>query len=191
MSASAAAPARATPADALEAARRTFLAGARLDMGRLAAELGISRATLYRWTGHREQLLGEAILSLTRDQFERASAETRDLRGVERIMAHFRLNMGRVVRDAALRRFLQSETETALRILTSRAGVVQPGMVRMLAGLLEEERERGAFEPRVEVPVLAYAIVRVTEGFIYNDAIAAIEPEVDTAARVVRLMLEP
>jgi AcrR family transcriptional regulator len=180
---------RATPSDALETARVTFLSGKRLDMGRLAAELGISRATLYRWTGHREQLLGDVILSLAEDLFARGLEETRHLRGVERIMAHFHLNTGRIVRDPALRKFLKNETETALRILTSRGGVVQPGMTRLIAGLFEEEQERGTFEPRIEIPVLAYAIVRVTEGFIYNDAIADIQPEVETAARVVGLML--
>jgi hypothetical protein len=42
----AAAP-RPTPLDALGLARRRWLAGERLDMGALAKELGVSRATLY------------------------------------------------------------------------------------------------------------------------------------------------
>ena len=182
---------RATPNDALEAARRTFLSGNRLDMGRLAAELGISRATLYRWTGPREQLLGDAIVSLSEVMFGRAMEETSDLRGVERILAHFRRFVGWIVHDKALGTFIRNETEAAIRILTSRGGVVQPRMVGLLQGLLEEEREKGAFSPRVEIPLLAYAMVRVTEGFIYHDEIAAVAPEVDAAARVVELMLEP
>jgi AcrR family transcriptional regulator len=160
-------------------------------MGRLAAELGISRATLYRWTGSREQLLGDALLSLSELMFERATKETSELRGVERIMAHFRLFVGWIVRDQALGTFIRNETEAAIRVLTSRGGVVQPGMVRLLARLLEEEREKGGFTPRVEIPLLAYAMVRVTEGLIYNDEIAAVAPEVDAAARVVQLMLVP
>jgi hypothetical protein len=40
---------------------------------------------------------------------------------------------------------------------------------------------------RVVAPVLR---VRVTEGFIYNDAIVAIEPEVERAASIVALLLD-
>src|SRR5438445_11343321 len=47
---------RATPAAAFRAARRMFLQGRRLDMQAVGAERGVSRATLYHWTGHRVQL---------------------------------------------------------------------------------------------------------------------------------------
>ena len=52
-----------TPLDALELARRHWLAGERIDMGALARELGVSRATLYSWVGSKERLLGEVIWS--------------------------------------------------------------------------------------------------------------------------------
>jgi AcrR family transcriptional regulator len=182
--------ARATPADVFELAHTTWLSGQRVDMAALAAQLKISRATLYRWTGHRDRLLGEIILASAEDLFERAEREVAHLAGSERILAKFRLNTGRMVRSPALRSFLQNETHAALRILTSRGGVVQPGIARLIAADLRAEEEKGTLRPRLEVDVLAYAIVRVTEGFIYNDAIAAIEPEVETAARVVEVMLE-
>ena len=51
------------PLDALREGRRRFLAGQRVDMSELATALGISRATLYRWVGDREQLLGEILWS--------------------------------------------------------------------------------------------------------------------------------
>jgi AcrR family transcriptional regulator len=181
---------RATPADAFELAYATWLSGRRIDMGALAAELKISRATLYRWTGHRDRLLGEVILASAEELFERAEREVAHLAGAERVLAKFRLNTGRMVRSPALRGFLRNETHAALRILTSRGGVVQPGIARLIAADLRAEQEKGTLRPRLEVDVLAYAIVRVTEGFIYNDAIAAIEPEVETAARVVEVMLE-
>ena len=67
---------------------------------------------------------------------------------------------------------------------------MQPRTVARLAELYREEQEAGAFKPRVDVLSLAYAVVRVTEGFIYNDAIVAIEPEVERAASIVALLLE-
>src|SRR5437667_138280 len=44
--------------------------------------------------------------------------------------------------------------------------------------------------PRVDPDVLAYAIVRIGEAFLYNDAIIALEPNVEQACAVVRLLLD-
>src|SRR5258708_4502287 len=50
---------RPTPPAVFERAREVVRSGARLDMGALAADVGISRPTLYRWTGDRERLLAD------------------------------------------------------------------------------------------------------------------------------------
>ncbi len=62
--------------------------------------------------------------------------------------------------------------------------------VARLAELYREEEQAGAFHPRVAPDLLAYAVVRLTEGFIYNDALGTVEPAVDRAAQVVALMLD-
>ncbi len=51
-------PAAATREQVLELARSTFLRGLRVDVQALAAELGLSRATIYHWFGSRDGLLG-------------------------------------------------------------------------------------------------------------------------------------
>jgi AcrR family transcriptional regulator len=178
-----------TPAAAFHAARRMFLQGRRLDMQALAAELQVSRATLYRWTGHREQLLADVLWSLSDDIFERARADHPEHSGTGRLLAIFRQHAGELVRARPLHVFLQQETHAALRILTSRDGGVQARTVWKLAQLYQEEQRAGGFEPRADVASLAYAVVRVTEGFIYNDAIVAIEPQVERAAAIVALLL--
>ena len=180
----------ATPAGAFLAARRTYLQGRRVDMGVLASELGISRATLYRWTGHREQLLADVLWSLSDEIFEQAKADNREHRGVERLLAIFRQHVGALIAAEPLRVFLQQETHAALRILTSPDGGVQSRTVWKLAELYREEQAAGAFQPRIEPAALAYAVVRVTEGFIYNDAITTIEPELERAERIVAALLE-
>src|SRR4029079_9873954 len=63
-----------TPLDVLRAARRRFLDGQRLDMAELATDLGIARATLYRWVGDREHLLGEILWSLAEQGLAQARA---------------------------------------------------------------------------------------------------------------------
>lgn len=181
---------RATPAAAFRAARRMYLRGERLDMQRLAGGLGISRATLYRWTGQRDQLLSDILWSLSDDLFEQAKLDHPRHTGADRLLAIFRQHVGALVEAEPLQVFLKQETQAALRILTSRHGGVQPRTVARLAELYREEAELGPFRPKAEVTSLAYAVVRVTEGFIYNDAILAVEPQVERAAGIVALLLE-
>jgi hypothetical protein len=58
-----------------------------------------------------------------------------------------------------------------------------------LADLYREEQRAENFHPRADPDTPAYAVVRITEGFIYNDAILAVEPAVDEAAAIVALLL--
>jgi AcrR family transcriptional regulator len=186
----------ATPAAAFMAARRMYLKGQRVDMLALAAELGVSRTTLYRWTGHRERLLADILWSLSDEVFEHAKADHLEHTGVERLLAIFRQHVGVLVEAQPLHTFLRQETHAALRILTSRESGVQSRTVEKLAELYREEQESGAFTPRASVGTLAYAVVRVTEGFIYSDAIVGgaevitVEPEIERAAEIVALLLE-
>jgi AcrR family transcriptional regulator len=182
---------RATPAAAFRAARRMYLKGQRLDMQALATELGVSRATLYRWTGDREQLLSDVLWSLSDDLFEQAKADNPDHAGTQRLLAIYRQHLGALVEAEPLHTFLRQETHAALRILTSHEGGVQPRTVATLAELYREEQRARTFKPKADVTDLAYAVVRLTEAFIYNDAIVAIQPaEVERAAGVVALLLE-
>ena len=182
-------PVAASPAGAFLAARRHYLAGERIDMRALAGELGVSRPTLYRWTGPREQLIGNVLFSLSDEVFEQARRETSDLRGPERLLAVFRRHTEAVVRSRPLQIFFKRETETALRILTSRHGLVNPRTVARVADFYREEQAAGSFHPDADVDTLAFAVVCLTERFIYNDAIAEVAPEVDRAAAVVALLL--
>ena len=59
---------RPRPDDAVDLASATFLEGSRVDMQTLAARLGISPATLYRWFGSRAGLL-EAVFERIAEEF--------------------------------------------------------------------------------------------------------------------------
>lgn len=180
---------QATPAGAFRAARRTFLRGERLDMRALAAQLSISRATLYRWCGDRERLLSDVLWSLSHQLFEQAKADHSRKRGAERVLAIFRQHVSGIVGAGPLQAFLHQETHAALRLLTSETGSVQPRTVRDLAELLRDEQRAGALELRADPNTLAYAIVRMTEGFIYHDTVVGTEPDVERAASMVALLL--
>src|SRR5437773_2861032 len=152
-------PAAASHDEVLDAAMYRYLRGLRVDVQALAAELGVGRTTIYRWFGSREQLLGEVVAQAAEDVLATIRASTRG-RGAERLVEIFdRFN--RALADApALRTFLDQERDTALRIITSSAGVVTPRMVERIAEVIDAEVDAGRYEPPVETETLAFAIVR-------------------------------
>jgi len=182
-------PRAATPADAFRAAVRAFIRGPRLDMGRLADELSISKATLYRWTGPRDQLLADLLTYLSQNTFKDALARTEQLEGAERFLAAMRLYVEQLASFAPLRHFIQTETPLALRLLTQRGSLPQSDALQMITELLTFEHNVHGMPLRAPADTLAYAITRMTEGFIYNDPVAGIEPDVDAAIHITGLLL--
>jgi AcrR family transcriptional regulator len=177
------------PLDAFAAARRRFMAGERLDMQALAAELGVNRATLYRWVGGKELLLGEVIGELSRRTLADARAEAPGS-GPEHVAATVELVLERIHRFEPMRKFLERDPEYALRILTSKQSTVQQASVQALRAMLEEEVAAGALDPpSVELEDLAYVIIRIGESFLYSDVITGSEPDVAKAGRMIRLLL--
>jgi hypothetical protein len=77
---------RPTATDAIRLARRRWLAGERVDMSAMAAELDVNRVTLYRWIGSRETLLVDIVWDLAERTLADVSAQTRG-RGPERVVA--------------------------------------------------------------------------------------------------------
>ena len=49
--------------------------------------------------------------------------------------------------------------------------------------------ERGAFRPELDTGTLAYAIMRIGEGFLYADVIADRPPDTRRAVTVIRALL--
>ena len=158
-------------------------------MQALANELGVARTTLYRWSGGRERLLTDVIWSLAEDLIADIWQASADMKGVDRLLNVCRQFVIPTVRFPALQAFLRNETHAALRLLTTRGGY-QTRLVGAVERMVREEQERGTFTPRADPGTLAYAIVRVIEGFTYNDGIAAIDPQIDEAMEIVRLLLE-
>lgn len=177
------------PEDAYAAATRVYLAGERLDMRELAGELGVSRNTLYRWTGGRELLLADVIWALSARTIADIWAATSRRRGTSRLLEALRRYVETITASAALNAFLRNETHAALRLLTTR-GPFQDRLVAEVRRLVEEEVARGHYTPRGDVGLLSYAVVRLIEGFVYNDTIVEREVSVDDAVGVIRLLLE-
>jgi AcrR family transcriptional regulator len=181
-------PAAASREDVLGAAMHRYLRGQRIDVQAIAAELGLGRATVYRWFGSREGLIGE-VLARAADPLLDAAREGASGRGGEALLDTFdRFN--RSLADApALLRFVEQERDAAVRIITAGEGDVQPHIVARVRDVIEEEVRKGAYEPPVEPATLAYAIVRLAEAFLFNDAAAGMRGDVDRLREVEAALL--
>jgi AcrR family transcriptional regulator len=171
-------PAAASREDALEAATARFLACERVDIQALARELGLARATMHRWFGTREVLLGEMLAQLGE---RRLLANRRAVggRGAGALLACFDRFNRELASTPGLGALIAQEQERALRIMTSGGGIVQPRMVAAIERLIDDEVAAGEFVPKVPPGTLAYAIVRLAESFLYNDALFGIRGDTE------------
>jgi len=180
-------PGGATREQVLDAATRWFLEGRRLDVAGLAAETGVSRPTVHRWFGTREDLSGIVVARLTERTVRGARRRAPRKQAVE-----FVVHVAELMADSeALRTFLEQEGESALRTLTKSDGHVQPHSVALMREILEAEVEERRYVPPADPAVLAYAIVRLVEAFLYNDAVAGIRRDIDGLRAVLHALLRP
>ncbi|MGH8081551.1 MAG: QsdR family transcriptional regulator [Lysobacter sp.] len=179
---------KTTPLDLFRAARRGWIAGERLDIGALANELNIGRATAFRWVGSREQLLGEVIWSLCEPLLEQAGAATSG-RGPRRVAAICEYAVRSMLVYPPLRRFIEHDAEFALRLLTSKQGPVQERVIGKMRELLQHQADQGALVLSLNVDTLAYLIVRLCESFIYADVISGQRADSAEAGLAVELLL--
>jgi AcrR family transcriptional regulator len=178
----------ATRVDLLALARKRFMEGERLSVEDLAEELGISRATAYRWAGNAEDLAGEVIASLSEDTLHRALKEAKG-KGADRIVDAMARGMRIIAGSSAYRAFLERDPQKALRIVASKEGPAQARTIALHQQLLEEEVAAGHLDLPVDTHTMAYALVRVVESFLYADAIAGEKPELGKAVEILKLML--
>ncbi|MGY2130102.1 QsdR family transcriptional regulator [Blastococcus sp. SYSU DS0617] len=175
----------------VRAAAGMLLHGRRLDTGTLAAELGISRATLFRRAGNRDAILGNALAhlgarTLIRIQREHdarpAGAEPAGRLRCLAVSEDFRFALGTA---PALQRLLDEEPAMAIRVLTDPQGLVHPRMVEAYTSLFQRDVEERELVPQVPVPLLALAVVRLGESFLYSDVLAARAPDLKAATTVI------
>jgi AcrR family transcriptional regulator len=179
---------RVTPLDAFKLARRKWLAGERVDVGKLAAELGVGRATVFRWVGTRENLYGEICSAMFAKELERAQEAARGS-GLENLLDTIDRLLRSLAAAAPLRRFVAEDPEFAMRVLTSRASPVQYRCTQAIRERIDELVDAGALQPALPPDELAYIVVRITESFLYRDVITGAEADIEAAIRAIRILL--
>jgi AcrR family transcriptional regulator len=181
-------PPAASRDDVLVAGLHRYLRGERVDVQAIASELGVGRATIYRWFGSREKLLGEVITRATEPVLANARSGLQGKGGPGLLDTFDRFN--RALADApALRAFVEQERDASLRIIASGAGIVQPRIVELITAQIAEEAEAGTYEPPVEPSVLGFAIVKLAQAFLFNDAVVGIRGDVDRLREVEAALL--
>jgi AcrR family transcriptional regulator len=174
--------------DLLAAARRRFFRGEKLELAALAEELGISRATAYRWAGNADQLVGEVIADLAEQTFHMTWSEAKG-KGAAKIIASMTRGMRYIIGSEPYRRFLERDPASGLRIAASKDGPSQGRMIALHQQILEEEIAKGNLTLTVDTHTMAYALVRIAETFIYADLIAGEKPDIDKAREILKLLL--
>jgi AcrR family transcriptional regulator len=181
-------PARPTALDALREARRMFQSGHRVDMQALARELGVDRATLYRWVGSREQLLAEVLWSLMSRTVQRlrepaAGGQRPPAAGIITDAAEA------VMTNSGMQRFIEREGDLALRLLTTKASDFQQRLIRLIADVVDADRSAGRLHSPVPDADLPYVLVRIMESYVYLSLITGDEPDAARASRVIHALL--
>jgi AcrR family transcriptional regulator len=181
-------PAAATREAALGLATERFLGCERIDVQAIARELGLARATMHRWFQTRESLLGEVLATLGELRVA-ALREATPGGGAPALLETLDRFNCEVAATPGIRFLLAQEQERALRILTSSGGIVQPRVIAAVRQIIDAEVQAGRYQPTIEPDALAYAIVRLGEAFIYNDAIAGIRGDTQRLREIEAALL--
>lgn len=172
--------------------------GVRLDTRTLANELGISRSTLFRRVGNREDLMGDALWYLGNHTMNAAirawekahGAAVRSPEGELRCLAVMKQYRCDIAGNEGFRKLLDEEPTVAIRVLTDPHGRVQPRVMAAHVALLRHDVEDGGFTPAVSLDSLCYAIVRLGEAFLYSDVLASRAPDLDAASTLLAALVE-
>ena len=177
------------PVDLHRLARRWFIGAKRIELQKLAVELGISRATAYRWAGSAEQLVGSVLAALVDDTFHQILKHTGQSRGNKRLLEVLARFMDNTLRFQPLRQFLKRDAQLGLKIVASNSSPVRRQTVDNLRKLLEEEIRSGHMALTEEPAVIACALTRIIESFLYMDLTTGDTPDLKNASVIQDLIL--
>jgi len=181
---------RATPLDVFKLARKRWLRSERLNLNNIADEIGINRATLFRWVGTKELLLAEIIWSVYEPTLEQAKVHAKALvkgEGPKYIAEVCRYTMTAVLNSKPLQKFVQEDPQFALRILTS-TRLLQERRLEAFRILLEDQVQKGYLSPPLAIESLALLLIRMNESFVYSDLIVGREPAIDEACKAICIL---
>jgi len=175
--------------DVLRVAERMFHTDGRVELPELARTLAVSRATLYRVIGSRERLLGDVLWGQGQQVMEYAAARVADVSGPERLVQLACVFNKRLITYQPLRKFLRDDPVLAHHVLFLPEARVHTRFVALWRELFTEAAARGELTLPFDVDELAFLWVRTGESMLYADLMSGLEPRVELAERLQRLLL--
>lgn len=180
---------RASLGTAFRIACRWFMAGRRLDISALADEVGVSRVTIHRWVGTRDELLTEVMWHLTSATFDRLLAEI-DAEGLTpRAPELLGRYVGAVAGNTGVLRLQREEPDAFVRLCTTRASTFQRRVVDRVAEVLRADRNGGHISVDLSDDELAFAAVRLLEAYAHAPSLTGEPADPALATRVLRALL--
>lgn len=168
--------------------RQIFIAGERIDMGTLAAELGVDRTSLFRWVGNRDALLAEILWSLAVPTLNSVDSAV-TTRGSARVIEVLSAFVEAVLSAQYFRIFLRREPARALRLLTTQDSEMQRRFVAVLEHIISSETNAGYLDLPLPDRDVASLLVRIVESFCYSDLITGEKPDAARARAAFEFVL--
>jgi AcrR family transcriptional regulator len=175
--------------DVVLGACRFFLRHATVDMDRVAVDLAISRATLYRVVHSRDRLLGDVLWRLAEAMLNRAR-QRRTAAGVDGVLEITRTFSAALLDSEPFREFLRTEPDTAARVLFTASGGVHRRAVAVQCEILHDLATEEGW-PEKDLDHLAYLYVRLIESMLYAELLTGRRPDPELAERAIRALLQP
>ena len=152
--------------------------------------MGLSRATLYRRVGNHDHLLGLILADLAERTFRKIKAELTEngVVGVAKVLAGFENYINTIVKAQPLHRLIERDAPLFMRVAML-PGVVEDRLTMLLTEMLGEEIAAGHITLKLPTEVLAKAMVRIGDSFMYSHLLVGGESETPNAVMVVTLML--
>lgn len=180
---------RADVGTAFHVACRWFMAGRRLDISALAEDVGVSRVTMHRWVGTRDELLTEVMWHLTSGTLDRILAEI-DAEGISpRAPELLGRYVGVIAGNAGVLRLQVDEPETFVRLCTTSASTFQRRMVARVAEVLRADRRAGHATAELAIDELAFAVVRLLEAYAHAPSLTGDPVDAALTTRVLRAFI--
>lgn len=161
-------------------------------MSALAVELRVGRATLYRRAGKHEHLLAHVLAERTARTF--AAAEATALLddpdpSPARAVSVFATFLRRVVDAAPLQALIARDPALFARVAMA-PGPVETTATTLVVDLLHREVVGSGANLRQPASVIAQAMVRLGDSFMYTHLLSGGPSQLDDAIALVALLLE-
>lgn len=180
---------KATLGTAFHIACTWFMEGRRIDISALAEEVGVSRVTMHRWVGTRDELLTEVMWHLTSRTMDRLQAGI-EAEGISPIAPEL---MGRyiaaIASNTGVLRLQREEPEAFVRLCTTSASTFQQRMVDRVGSTLRADRAAGLLTIDLDDDELAFAVVRLLEAYAHAPTLTGEPADPALATRVMRALL--